>query len=213
MAAEVALALVVLISAGLFLRSFQQTNDDPGFVREGVLLAGYDLTGRPDDDASASAFARRLLDELRAVPDIEVAAISAAIPLDIHGLPLRSFALEGRARTDGARDRALSNTVTPGYFAAMRIPILAGVDFVDLGDQVAPPQAIVNEEFVRRYVAGGEALGRRLENGGDTYVITGIVRNSLYESYGEPSTPIMYFSYRDRPARQGEIHVRARVWR
>jgi predicted permease len=211
MAAEVALALAVLISAGLFLRSFQQTHDDPGFTREGVLLAAYDLTGRPDDDQSASSFARRLLEQLGAVPDIEVAAIAAAIPLDIHGLPLRSFALEGRVRTDGARDRALSNTVTPGYFAAMRIPIRAGKDFAALGDRETPAQVIVNEEFVQRYVDSGEPLGRRVENNGDTYVIAGVVRNSLYESYGEPATPIMYFSYRDRPARQGEIHVRARV--
>ncbi len=211
MAAEVALALTVLISAGLFLRSMQETRDDPGFVREGLLLAAYDLTGRQLDASATRDFARRLLEELRGVPDIEVAAISASVPLDIHGLPLRSFLLEGRARTDGARDRALSNTVTPGYFKAMRIPLVSGRDFAELSDTTAPAQVIVNEAFVRRYLDGAEPLGRRLENNGRNYVISGVVRNSLYESYGEPPKPIIYFSYRDRPATGGEIHVRARV--
>jgi predicted permease len=211
MAVEVALALAVLISAGLFLRGIQQTHDDPGFQREGVLLAAYDLTGRNLDGAGAREFARRLLDELRAHPDVEVAAIAASMPLDIHGLPQRSFQLEGRVRTDGGRDRALSNTVTPGYFAAMRIPLLAGRDFAELADAAAPAQAVVNQEFVRRYIDNGEALGRRIENNGKTYVICGVVRNSFYDSYGEPATPIIYFSYRDRPAFAGEIHLRARV--
>jgi predicted permease len=212
MAAEVTLASVVLISAGLFLESFRETRDDPGFQREGLMLAAYDLSGRDiNTDAQASDFARRLLDGLRAIPDVEVAALASAVPLDIHGMPQRSFRLEGRARTDGALDRALSNTVTPGYLQAMRIPLVAGRDFVELGDPSAAPQAIVNEEFVRRYVGDGEVLGRRLENNGRTYVISGVAKNALYEAYGEEAAPIIYFSYRDRPSWMGEIHVRARL--
>jgi predicted permease len=211
MAAEVALAIVVLICAGLFLESFRETRDDPGFQREGLMLAAYDLTGRDADAATASDFARRILEGLRALPDVEVAAIATNVPLDIHGMPQRGFRLEGRAPTDGAPDRSLSNTVTPGYFQAMRIPIIAGRDFAELGDPAAPAQVIVNQEFVRRFVGEGESIGRRLENGGKTYVIAGVVRNALYEAYGEAAAPIMYFSYRDRPAWAGEVHVRARV--
>jgi predicted permease len=211
MAAEVALALAVLVSAGLFFRGMQQTRDDPGFQREGLLLAAYDLTGRNVDGPAAREFARKVLEELERNHDIEVAAISTSVPLDIHGLPQRSFVLEGRVRSDGSRDRALSNTVTPGYFAAMRIPILEGHDFADLADTAAAAQVIVNQEFVRRFVQGGEAVGRRIESNTRTYVITGVVRDSLYNSFGEPPTPALYFSYRDRPSMQGEIHMRARV--
>jgi predicted permease len=210
MAAEVTLAIVVLICAGLFLESFRETRDDPGFRREGLMLAAYDLTGRNPANETASDFARRLLDGLRALPDVEVAAIATNVPLDIHGMPQRGFRLEGRARTDGAPDRSLSNTVTPGYFQAMRIPIVAGRDFAELADPAAPAQVIVNEEFARRFIGGGEVVNRRLENGGKTYVITGVVKNALYEAYGEAAAPIMYFSYRDRPAFAGEVHVRAR---
>src|SRR5204862_4069603 len=121
MAVEVGLALVVLMSAALFIRSFSETRDtDPGFRREGVLLAAYDLTGRKNADAAFSRdFTARLLGRLRSLPGVEAAAIATAVPLDIHGLPLRSFALEGRARSDAAPDRALSNLVSPGYFRTM----------------------------------------------------------------------------------------------
>ena len=208
---EVALALAVLLAAALFWRSFSGTRDaDPGFTREGVLLANYDYSGRNIGPAAAREFTARLLDGLRAIPSVDAAAIAAAVPLDIHGLPLRSFAIEGRARTGPAPDQALSNTVTPGYLRTMGIPLLAGRDFADLQDANAPPQVIVNEEFVRRFIPDGEPLGRRVENRGTAYVIAGVARNSTSESFGEAPAPVVYFSYRDRPGERGEIHVRTR---
>jgi len=212
MGTEVALALVVLIVAAIFFRSVHDTRDtDPGFRRDGVLLAGYDLSGRGLDNAGTLAFATRLLDGLRALPGVEAAAIARSVPLDIHGLPLRAFTLEGRARTDGGSDQALTNTVTPGYFRTMGIPILDGADFADLAETTGPPQAVVNEEFVRRYLPDVQPLGRRLEARGGTFVIVGIVRNSLYDAFGEPPMPMLYLSYRDRPSVAGEIHLRTRV--
>ena len=212
MAAEVALAVMVLIAAALFLESFRGTRDiDPGFTRDGLLLAAYDLAGRDGDEAPSRAFAARLLERLRAVPEVRAAAIATSVPLDIHGLPLRRFTIDGRVRDPSTPDRALSNVVTPGYFEAMGIQRRSGSDFADLNDTSAPAQLIVNEEFVRRYLEGGEPLGRRVQSGSRTYVINGVVRNSLYESFSEAPMPMMYFSYRDRPARSGEIHVRTRA--
>jgi predicted permease len=212
MGTEVALALMVLVVAALFFRSVHDTRDtDPGFRREGVLLAAYDLSGRGLDTAGTRAFASRLLDGLHDLPGVEAAAIARSIPLDIHGLPLRAFTLEGRARTDGGSDQALTNTVTPGYFRTMGIPLESGADFADLADTSRPPQAVVNEEFVRRYLPDVQPLGRRLETRGGTYVIIGIVRNSLYDAFGEPPMPMLYLSYRDRPSVAGEIHLRTRV--
>jgi predicted permease len=214
MAGEVALALVVLMAAALLLRSFAETRDtDPGFRREGVLLAAYDLSGRHYAPPATRSFAARMLQRVRAIPGVESAAIATAVPLDIHGLPLRAFTLEGRARSDDAPDRALSNVVSAGYFATMGIPMLAGSDFVDLFDEKAPPQAIVNQEFTRRFVGSGEVIGRSLESRGGKYTIVGVVRNSLSESFGEPTMPVIYLSFRDRPAQSGEIHVRTLVGR
>ena len=208
MGAQVALALIVLTAAALFLRSFRETRStDPGFRRDGVLLAAYDLSARnPDADRSRS-FAADLLTRLRALPNVDAAAIATSVPLDIHGLPVRPFTLEGRARPDDVPDRALSNIVTPGYFATLAIPFRTGGDFSDLGDGAAPPQVIVNEAFVQRYLGSAEPIGRRVKSRGKTYTIVGVVKTTLYDSFGERPTPAMYFSYRDRPAATGEIHL------
>jgi predicted permease len=211
MAVQVGLALVVLMAAGLFVRNFTETREtDPGFRREGVLLTAYDLSGRNLEQAAVRDFTRRLLERLRALPNVDAAAIATAVPLDFHGLPLRGFTLEGHAPAGAKQDQALTNTVTPDYFRTMGIPWRAGPGFADLADEAMPPQAVVNEEFVRRFLEGAEPLGRRVQSRGTSYVIAGVVRNSLNESFGEPPTPIIYLSYRDRPAAQGEIHVRAR---
>jgi predicted permease len=211
MGVQVALALIVLLAAGVFMRSFQQTQtDDTGFGRHGVLLAAYDLAGRNVKPADARVFADRLVTALRGLPGVESAAIASSVPLDIHGLPMRVFTLEGRAREEAGYDEALTNTVTPGYFEVMQIPLLAGAGFAPLTDQDAPPQAVVNQAFVDRYVGEGTAVGRSLEARGGRYVIAGVVATSLYNAFGEPPTPIIYFSYRDRPGSSGEIHLRTR---
>jgi hypothetical protein len=181
-----------------------------------VLLAAYDLRGRtPTIPAGRSTdFAARLLERVRAIPGVESAAIASSVPLDIHGMPVRSFDVVGKPRADGSDEQSLSNVVTPGYFTTMKIPLRAGRDFADLLDQSAPRQAIVNEEFVRHYLAADvsmeSALGWRLMTGGREYTIIGVVRNSLYEAFGEPPRPCLYLSARERPSPAGELHVRTR---
>jgi predicted permease len=211
MGAEVGLAMVVLIAAALFLESFRSARQtDPRFRTEGVLLAAYDLSGRNPDDASERDFAARLLERLQALPDVEGAAIATNVPLDLHGIPARTFTVEGHVRTEAGQDRAITNTVTPGYFKVMAIPILEGSDFADLRDKAAPAQAVVNEEFVRRYLNGANAIGRRLRTRGGDFAIIGVASNSVYDAFGEPSQPAVYLSYRDLPSGQGEIHLRTR---
>ncbi len=211
MGTQVALALIVLVVAGLLLQSFRETRGtDPGFRRDGLLLAGYDLTGRNADADAARTFAARLLDRLRALPAVEGAAIASSVPLDIHGMRVMPFTVEGHARPSAAPDQALANIVSEGYFAGMGIPFASGHDFAELNDRSAPQQAIVNDEFVRRYLDGAEPLGRKITSRGSSYVIVGVVRNSTYESIGERAAPIIYRSYRDRPQQSGEIHIRTR---
>jgi predicted permease len=212
MGVQSALAIAVLIAAGLFLRSFMQARDaDPGFQRDGVLLAGYDLSDRDMDTAAARTFAVRLLEQLRALPSIGAAALAASVPLDIHGLPSRAFTIDGHSRPDAAEDDALTNIVSPGYFALMGIPVRAGHDFADLRDVSSPAQAIVNDAFVWRFLGSAQPIGRRLTCRGRDYTIVGLVRNSTYNAFGEPPTPIIYFSLRDNPAMAVEVHVRPRT--
>jgi len=211
---EAALAIVVLVVAALFLNGFRQTwAIDPGFQREGVLLASYDLRGRARDVGAARAldFAARLLEQVRRLPAVESAALATSVPLDIHGMPSRSYRLEGQARSDASVDEALANTVTPGYFATMKIPIVAGRDFADLRDETAPPQAIVNAAFARHFDLDPLVLvGRRLTTSERDFTIAGVVKDSVAVSFGEVTQPLIYLSWRDRPSAMAEIHVRTR---
>jgi predicted permease len=210
MAVQCGLALLVLVVAGLFFESFVETKGtDPGFRTEGLLIATYDLSGTVTTDAYPRQFATQLLDRLRRVPSVESVALANSMPLDIHGLPMRGFTIEGRAETT-PQERALSNIVSPGYVTTMGIAMVAGEDFADMANTSLPPQVIVNEEFVRRYVAPADPLGRRLGSGDQTYAVTGVVKNSAYDAFGEPPTPAIFFSYRDRPRWLGEIHLRAK---
>jgi len=207
---EVALAMLVLVGAAIFLRNFLETRvADPGFKEEGVLLAGYDLGNAGYDKASGLVLMEDLLRRIRAVPGVESAAIANWVPLDFHGLPVAGFTVDGRPRADGGQDRALTYDVTPGYFQMMGIPLLSGKDFAALGDTSQGTQAIVNEEFVRRYLAGASPLGHTI-GGRSKFEIIGVVRNSLAETFGEAPKPVMYFSYRDRFSLAGQIHVRTR---
>ncbi|MCC7186183.1 MAG: ABC transporter permease, partial [Acidobacteria bacterium] len=213
MAIQVALAVVVLVVAGLFLKSFEDAQAMPtGFARDGVVIATFDQSGRPLLPGEATQTVARLLETFATVPEFESAAVSSSVPLDIHGLPPRSFSLEGRTRADGLRDQSLSNIVTPNYFATLKIPIVAGRDFAPLIDVAAPPQVVVNEAFVERFGDGpGKAdaiLGKRVNMRGREFTIVGVVATTIADAFGERPAPQIFLSYRDVPATQGEIHVR-----
>jgi predicted permease len=211
MALQCGLALLVLVVAGLFFQGFAEAREtNPGFRVDGVLLATYDLGPLEPSDDRARQFAAELLDRLRRVPAIQSVALANAMPLDIHGLPARGFRVEGRAQPMQQQELALSNIVSPGYFRTMDIAMVAGEDFVPMADTAAPPQVIVNEEFVRRYIAPADPIGRRVTSGAGSYTIAGVVRTSTYDAFGEPPTPAFFFSWRDRPRWLGEIHLRAR---
>jgi predicted permease len=207
---QIALAVFVLVAGGLALESFLETRTAPtGFRTEGLLLASYDLTG-PGKPQDPRDFADRAVRQIRTDAAVEGAAIAASVPLDIHGLPTRPFSVEGYAGAADGGDQALTNTVTPGYFAVMDIPFVEGADFVPLEDRSARPQAIVNDAFVRAYLPELDPIGRNVTSRGRIYRICGVVRTSLSDSFGERPLPVIYLSYRDAPSRYGEIHVRTR---
>ena len=211
MAVEVALALVVLVAAGLFLRSFIETRDtDPGFRREGVLLAAYDFSGRNTETRLTRTFATRLLERLRALPGGRGGGDRLVVPLDIHGLPMRTFTLEGRARPSRRRPGADQHRHArlfhgDGHSASSRArtsPTSRRVGAAPGGRErgVRPPLP----GRPSRSAAVSQPRGR-------SYTIAGVARNSLYNAFGEPPTPVIYFSYRDRPPPIGEIHLRTRA--
>lgn len=217
--AEAALAVSVLMAAGLFLDSFRQTLDtDPGFEPAGMLLASYDVSGSDFGQTLApesgrnllGSFTARLLEGLKSLPEVEAVGIAAFVPLDIHGLPMTRVRVEGYAPADPDGDLALTNVVTPGYFEAMGIPLVDGRDFSPLEDTTSPLEVIVNEEFARRFLSSNPAPGQIVVSGEERLRVVGVSGDSVYRSFSEPVMPFVYYSYRDRMRRAGQIHVRTR---
>jgi predicted permease len=207
---QVALASLVLATAALFVGRFQEARGtDPGFKAAGVLLAAYDLAGRVTTTDQNRDFASRALAAARSTPGVASAALATSVPLDIHGLPSRSFTIEGRARPDAAEDRALSIVVSDGYLQTMGVRLLEGRDVSRVDGATDVNEAIVNEAFVQKYLPGQSVIGRRLQSRGTTYVIVGVAATTVSEAFGEPPTPLVLYSFAARPGSMAEIHVRS----
>jgi predicted permease len=226
MGVQAGFAVVVLVVTALFVRSFLETRTlDSGFASDGILLAAYDLANRdggPDAERVRLETARRILDSVRGIPEVSSAAIAGAVPLDIHGWGSRTFTIEGRTAIDGSPDEAVVNTVTRDYFDLMGIALIAGRSFTDRhtpreeSAASSAREAVVNLALVRRYlpaVSPAAAAGRWIRVRDRVYIIVGVVETTLYNAFGEPPTPAIYFSFDDAPQPIGELHVRARAGR
>jgi putative ABC transport system permease protein len=162
--AEIALALILLVGAGLLVRSFVHVlAADSGFRADGVLTASLPLPQtRFPEDAKRAAFVRDVVERMKAIPGVEVA--SGALPL--LGGWQSSFSLEGRPEPPpGQLPSADITRVTPDYFKAMGVRVQEGRVFSDHDTADAPPVAMVDETFVRAHFPGESALGKRFRFG------------------------------------------------
>ena len=176
--AEVAIALVLLVSAGLLLRSIERLFAVPtGFDASGLLTMQVQEAGPQfTDDGARIRFFERALEEVRRLPGVESAAFTALLPLsgdlDMYGVHFES---DREAKDEGA---ALRYAVTPDYFATMHIPLLRG-RLLDAHDAAGAPRAVViNESYAKRRFPSGNAIGQRLHFGpddGQWYTVVGVV--------------------------------------
>ncbi|HTZ20778.1 MAG TPA: ABC transporter permease [Opitutaceae bacterium] len=210
-AAEVTIALIVLVLAGLFLKSFHNAQTtDPGFDTRHVLLGSFDLAANGYDRPAARAFLREVLPRLQATPGVAAATAATFVPLDVRGMRKAPFAIVGQAAPAGRPEVALYGYVAPGYFQTMGIPLVDGVDFVALDNNDRPAEVIVNEEFARRYWPGLSPLGRKIVTGDSTYEVVGVARNCQCVSLSAQPAPLLYFSLRNRFSFDLTLQVRTR---
>jgi predicted permease len=164
---EVALALVLLVGAGLFLRSLAALEDvNPGFQTAGVISGGLSLPPtRYDSDAKRLAFYRAVLDNLAATPG--VTAVAAGLPLPFSGnAGSASFAIEGRPSPPGdPGPHGDIGFVSADYFTALKIPILQGRVFTSLDRPDTQPIAVIDEILARQYWPGEDPIGKHIRNG------------------------------------------------
>ena len=201
---EVALAVVVLIGAGLLIRSFVRLRSaDPGFQPAGVLTLRLPLAGgRNASPDRRIAFFRQVTDRVATLPGVR--AVGAANGLPLTGLGVGSnFAVDGRpAPAPEQRPMGLLRSVTCAYFRTMGIPLVAGRVFADSDTSQAPPVIVVNQALARRFWPEGNPIGGRLvvdQNNGRVAEIVGVVADVKPERIENQDWPTIYNPYAQVP--------------
>jgi putative ABC transport system permease protein len=164
--AEIAVALVVLIGAGLLLQTFRRLQQvDLGFDTHNILTATVELPdARYPKPEQAAAFYQTLLDRVKAMPGVE--AVSAVVPQPLSGdMMMISFDIEGRNIPKGERPVSHFRSISLDYFSVMKIPLLAGRAFTERDDAHSPGVVIVNETFAKRHFPNENPIGKHVKPG------------------------------------------------
>jgi putative ABC transport system permease protein len=211
-AAQVALSLVALIAAGLFLRSLgEQQRADPGFSADRLVRLQFDLGLRGYDEARGEGFVRELAELAAAVPGVAAATVAQAGPF--QGSIARSVFLDGQERTDNNGILIQINAVGPRYFETIGVPIVRGRAFTAADRTGAPAVAVVNEFMADKFWPNQSPLGQRFRFYGDTASteVVGVAKQVKYNSIGEDPQPYIYLPLEQRYAGSLTLVARAAI--
>src|SRR5438477_10591481 len=193
--AQITLSLVLLISAGLIVRSLQEAQRmRPGFNPENAVAVSVDVGLQGYYEATGRAFQKQVLERIRALPGIESAALTDNIPLSLNYNNSTIYLEGGPVASSSELPLAIPTSVSPDYFRTMGIA-LRGRDFTELEDKLEMRVAIVNETFARRFFPRQEAIGKRFNfNGPDKpfWEIIGVCGDGKYNSLGEEPKPALF---------------------
>ncbi|MGA9996778.1 MAG: ABC transporter permease [Pyrinomonadaceae bacterium] len=211
--AEVALSLMLLVGAGLLIRSFVSLlNTSPGFETEGLLVVDLPLSrSKYPSGEQQVALVRQLIERVREVPGVASVAAVNIVPLSGNDRQ-SSFTIEGRPEPPaGQEPDAEASTVTPDYFRTMGIPLRRGRIFTEQDKQDAPPVLVISETLARRNFPGEDPLGKRLVIDDDKppYEIVGIVGDVRHQGLETEVYPEYYLSFFQLPERQVNLMIRA----
>ena len=191
---EIALALVALVGAGLFVRSMQNAQRiDPGFESTKLFMFNFDLGALHYDEGRGQQFFRAAIERAKTSPGVESATIADAPPL----IPAfsRTIFPEGQDEASGYRGTLTQvNDITPTFFETLRIPLVAGREFTD-ADRLETKQVVIaNEAMAKHFWPNENAIGKRFHFHGDAGLreIVGVVRNTVENNFGEEPQPVAY---------------------
>ncbi len=212
---ELALAVVLLLGAGLLVRSFNKLMAvDLGFDREKVLTFRVSLPrSKYPKPAQTNAFYKDLLQRLNALPGVQTAGTINHSPLQGHGM-IAFMGIEGNAPLDRKKDPAIGIGAVDGeYFKTLRIPLVGGRQYDARDGADGPKVAIVNQVFAKRFLPGGDAVGKRVtfgceESEGFCRTIVGVVGNIRQESITDEAIPEMYLPFAQMPLNGTTVMVR-----
>ncbi len=217
---QIALSLVLVVGAGLFLRTFAKlATIDLGFDRDPVLLVKLDTQRSHVTDEQRAELYQRLATAAAAVPGVERAAASLLTPVSGQGWN-NAFAIPGKPGMSFRERLAWLNAITPGWHKVYGTRLVAGRDFTDADRKGAPLVAIVNEAYVKKFLPPGSVLGRivQRDEGRPGVVpppleIVGVVQDSAYRSVRDelPPTVFLPMAQSEDVFKGGSISVRAAV--
>ena len=214
-AVQFALSLVLLIGAGLLLKSFQRLESvDLGFNPENTLTMVATLPqSKYEDQAKALLFYNNAMEGLRNSPGIKAVGLTNNLPFGDNG-DVDGIIVEGQEPPEGANvsqvEQAEIQSVAPGTFTALGIPLLQGRDFQTSDHSKSPLVAIIDEPLARRYWPAGDAIGRRIETTGgrEWLTIVGIVGGVKHSSLVEEKRPHLYLAMAQNPSTRASFVVR-----
>ena len=214
-AVQFALSLVLLIGAGLLLKSFQRLESvNLGFNAENTLTMVASLPRtKYDSDDKVLHFYDGALENLRNAPGIKSVGLTTNLPF-ADGGSVDGFIVEGQEPPEGANvtqlEQAELQSVTPGTFQTLGIPLLQGRDFQAGDHSKSLPVAIIDEPLARRYWPAGDAIGKRIETGGDRVwmTIVGIAGGIKHNNLAEEKLPHIYMALAQYPDQRAALVVR-----
>ncbi|HEV7890019.1 MAG TPA: ABC transporter permease [Pyrinomonadaceae bacterium] len=215
---EVALSLVLLVGAGLLIKSFRQlVTTDPGYSPERVLAVTVALnTQKFADEDSRAAYYREAVARIGQLPGVESAGLTRLLPLGPSDI-FNSFNIAGRPPfAPGERNSARSYTVSPEYFRALGVPLRRGRAFTEADGKNSNPVIVVNESFVSTYFRGEEPLGQHvvLDGPDDKPLppreVVGVVGNVRFQKFNDDEQPEYYIPFEQSPSAVTQVVVRAR---
>jgi putative ABC transport system permease protein len=210
---EVALSVILLAGAGLLVKSLlQMLHEDPGFKAENALTFGTVFRGKhyEGEDAQARA-SSELLDRIARIPGVRAVGGTSALPLggnDTNG----SFTIVGRNIPENAEPESKKRIVSPGYFAAMAIPVLRGRAFTADDRKGAPDVVIITESLAKRYFPNQDPIGAQMKfeyGPGDIQQVVGVVGDVRHDGLDHPVEPTMYRPLAQFPQFGFDVVVRA----
>lgn len=191
---EIALSLVALIGAGLFIRSMRDAQKmDPGFESKNLFMLAFDLGALHYDEGRGQQFLRSAIERANSTPGAKAAAVASNFPLG--GGFARTVFPEGEDESTGYRGTLTQlDDISVGYFDALRIPLVRGRRFTDADRKETARVAIINEAMAKKFWPNQEAIGRRFHFFRDTGLleVVGIARNSVVNAIGEVPPPLVY---------------------
>ena len=208
---EVALAVVALIGAGLFVKSFQLARAiQPGFDPHQVAVAQMNLSAAGYDVGQADSFRLRLQQALERQPGVTGVSYADYIPLSISAGSWEDLQIRGYVPGPNENMKIYRNLVSPGYFDLLKIPLLEGRDFNLRDDKANQPVMIVTQAFVRRFLLHKDAIGQKVYGWGKWFTIIGVAQDSKIYRLTESPSPYFYVPIRQiyRPEMGLKFYIR-----